>query len=46
MVAAAAGGAFAKTVSDPKELRQALAEGREAVAKGRCAVINVMIPAV
>jgi acetolactate synthase-1/2/3 large subunit len=44
MVAAAAGGAFAKTVSDPKELRQALAEGREAVANGKCAVINVMLP--
>jgi acetolactate synthase-1/2/3 large subunit len=46
LVAQAAGGAFAKSVSDPKELRQALAEGREAVKNGTCAVINVMIPAV
>jgi len=46
MVAAAAGGAFAKTVSDPKKLKKALAEGREAVKNGKCAVINVMIPPV
>jgi len=46
MVAHAAGGAFAKTVSDPKDLRQALAEGREAVKNGKCAVINAMLPPV
>ena len=43
LVAQAAGGAFAKTVSEPGELRQALAEGREAVKGGRAAVINVMM---
>ena len=42
-VAEAAGGAYAKTVSDPGELPGALAEGREAVATGKCAVINVML---
>ena len=45
-IAEAAGGAFARTVTVPGELRQALAEGKEAVAKGRCAVINVMLPPV
>ena len=43
LVAQAAGGAFAKTVSKPEELRDALKEGREAVKNGRCAVINVML---
>jgi len=43
MVAKAAGGAFAKTVTDPKELLKALKDGREAVKKGKCAVINVML---
>ena len=42
-VAEAAGGAFAKTVSDPGELAQALAQGKEAVGNGKCAVINVML---
>ena len=46
LVAQAAGGAFAKTVSDPNELRAVLAEGREAVKNGRSAVINVMLPSV
>ena len=46
MVAAAAGGAFAKTVSDPNELKAALQEGMDAVNGGRCAVINVMLPKV
>jgi len=46
LVAEAAGGAFAKTVSDPGELRQVLQEGREAVENGRSAVINVMLPPV
>ena len=46
LVAQAAGGAFAKTVSEPGELRQALAEGREAVKLGKAAVINVMLPPV
>ena len=43
MTAHAAGGAFAKTVSDPGELRQALSDGREAVKNGTAAVINVML---
>ena len=43
LVAEAAGGAFARTVADPRELRQALAEGRDAVARGSAAVINVML---
>jgi len=46
MIANAAGGAFAKTVTDPSELRQALAEGREAVKNGTAAVINVMLEAI
>ncbi|MCL2401313.1 MAG: thiamine pyrophosphate-requiring protein, partial [Oscillospiraceae bacterium] len=46
LVAEAAGGAFARTVEDPKALRQALAEGREAVRQGRAAVINVILPGV
>ena len=46
MVANAAGGAFARTVTDPKELRSVIKEGREAVKKGKCAVINVMIESV
>ena len=43
LVAAAAGGAFAVTVSDPAELKYALQEGREAVRDGRPAVINVIM---
>ncbi|MCL2391942.1 MAG: thiamine pyrophosphate-requiring protein [Oscillospiraceae bacterium] len=43
MVAQAAGGAFAKTVTDPKELLAVLKEGRQAVKDGKCAVINVML---
>ena len=46
LIAHAAGGAYAKTVSDPKKLRQALAEGRQAVKDGKAAVINVMLPPV
>ena len=42
MIAEAAGGAFARTVSDPAELKDALLEGREAVQNGLPAVINVM----
>jgi acetolactate synthase-1/2/3 large subunit len=45
MVAAAAGGAFAKTVSDPAQLKAALQEGRDAVKMGIPAVINVMMAA-
>jgi acetolactate synthase-1/2/3 large subunit len=41
-VAAAAGGAFARTVTDCSELKNALLAGREAVRNGVCAVINVM----
>jgi acetolactate synthase-1/2/3 large subunit len=43
MIAAAAGGAFARTVTEPADLRAALREGRQAVKDGRCAVINVMM---
>jgi acetolactate synthase-1/2/3 large subunit len=43
MIAAAAGDAFARTVTDPMALRAALLEGRHAVKNGRCAVINVMM---
>ncbi|MCL2408789.1 MAG: thiamine pyrophosphate-requiring protein [Oscillospiraceae bacterium] len=46
LVAEAAGGAFARTVENPKELRKILAEGWEAVRQGRAAVINVMLPSV
>ncbi len=42
-VAEAAGGAFARTVSDPNELEAALLAGREAVKNDTCAVINVLI---
>ena len=45
-VAEAAGGAFAKTVSAPGELADALSQGRDAVRNGKCAVINVMLPPV
>lgn len=43
MVAAAAGGAFARTVTEPADLKTALLEGRQAVKAGQCAVINVMM---
>lgn len=42
-VAAAAGDAFARTVTEPGELKAALLEGRQAVKNGKCAVINVMM---
>ncbi|HHX73903.1 MAG TPA: thiamine pyrophosphate-requiring protein [Firmicutes bacterium] len=45
-VAEAAGGAFARAVSDPGELKSVLQEGMEAVRSGRCAVINVLLPPV
>jgi acetolactate synthase-1/2/3 large subunit len=43
LVAEAAGGAFARTVSDPNALREALLAGREAVRSGIPAVINVLL---
>ena len=43
LVAQAAGGAFARTVTAPGELPGALAEGMEAVRKGTAAVINVIV---
>jgi len=46
LIAQAAGGGFAKEVTDPKALRAALAEGRQAVKDGKTAVINVMLPPV
>jgi len=46
LVAEAAGGAFAAMVKDPKELKEVLLKGRDAVRQGRAAVINVMLPPV
>ena len=46
LIAQAAGNAFAKTVSNPKDLRQALAEGKQAIKNGKAAVINAMLPPV
>jgi acetolactate synthase-1/2/3 large subunit len=46
LVAEAAGGTLAKTVSKPGDLRAALREGKEAVQKGISAVINVLLPPV
>jgi acetolactate synthase-1/2/3 large subunit len=43
LIAAAAGDAFAATVSDPKDLPRILTEGRDAVREGHCAVINVIL---
>ncbi len=43
LVAEAAGGAFARTVSDPGALGEALLAGREAVRSGTPAVINVLL---
>ncbi len=43
LIAAAAGGAFARTVTEPGALKEALLEGRQAVRDGCCAVINVMM---
>lgn len=43
LVAQAAGGAYAAHVTAPGKLRDALAEGRDAVMSGKAAVINVMI---
>ena len=45
-IAEAAGGAFARAVSNPAELESALLEGMAAVRNGRCAVINVILPPV
>jgi acetolactate synthase-1/2/3 large subunit len=42
-IAEAAGGAFARTVAEPGELKAALLAGRKAVSSGRSAVINVLI---
>ena len=46
LVAEASGGAYARTVSDPKELKTVLLEGMQAVRNGQCAVISVMLPPV
>lgn len=45
-VAEAAGGAFARTVIHPKDLKDTLIEGINAVQEGRSAVINVYLPSV
>jgi len=44
LVAEAAGGAFARMVTKPEELKQALRDGWRAVRDGTCAVINVLLP--
>jgi acetolactate synthase I/II/III large subunit len=44
-VAAAAGGAFAATVSDPAELPSVLKEALDAVHSGRSAVVAAHLPA-
>lgn len=46
LIAQAAGGAFARTVSKPEELMPALLKGMEAVRNGIPAVINVLLPPV
>ena len=45
-IAEAAGGAFARCVSEAGQLRQALTDGMDAVKNGQCAVINVILPPV
>jgi acetolactate synthase-1/2/3 large subunit len=45
-VAEAAGGAFARTVTKPEEMRPAVLEAWEAVKSGRPAVINAILPPV
>lgn len=45
-IAAAAGGAYARTVSDLEGLRDALAGAFESTASGRSAVIDVRLPAI
>ncbi|MFT5390703.1 MAG: acetolactate synthase-1/2/3 large subunit [Gammaproteobacteria bacterium] len=45
-IAAAAGGAYARTVERAQELREALNEAMAAVHSGRCAVIDVRLPAI
>jgi acetolactate synthase-1/2/3 large subunit len=45
-IAAAAGGAYARTVERAQDLREALNEAVAAVRSGRCAVIDVRLPAI
>lgn len=45
-IAEAAGGAFAQTVKDPKELKNALQNAVKAVEEGRAAVLDVYLPAI
>lgn len=45
-IAEAAGGALARTVKKPSELKSALAEAIEAVKKGKSAVLDVYLPAI
>ncbi|SDH16248.1 acetolactate synthase-1/2/3 large subunit [Alteribacillus persepolensis] len=45
-IAQASGGAFAKTVKDPKDVKEALKEAMAAVEEGRSAVLDVYLPAI
>lgn len=45
-IAEAAGGAFAKSIENPKDLKSALRECLQAVREGRSAVLDVHLPAV
>jgi acetolactate synthase-1/2/3 large subunit len=45
-IAEAAGGAYAKTVKSPEQLKDTLREGLDEVKKGRSAVINVILKAI
>ncbi|GAB3062612.1 thiamine pyrophosphate-requiring protein [Virgibacillus ainsalahensis] len=45
-IAETAGGAFAKTVKDPEELKEALKEAMKAMEEGRSAVLDVYLPSV
>lgn len=44
LVAEAAGGAFARTVSEPEDLKAVLREAKDAVKSGIPAVVNVLLP--
>ena len=46
LIAEAAGGAFARTVEKPEDLRAVLQEARAAIKSGTSAVVNVILPAV
>lgn len=45
-IAEAAGGAYARKVENPEEMKEALQEGLKAVKSGRSAVLDVYLPAI